>query len=179
MRRKTIISLLFGSLRCRTFIAYSLGVIMGAWLHSSFQPSSHSTTKSGIGAAKKGSVKTLSETPIRNTVHVDRSGRAVTKQQLLEPFVIPNFVGFSVAKILPGQIMMPPHQHETMHEIFYILKGQGIFQVNGEDFPVSEGTFLHIAPGEKHGVWVPGEESTNLEMIVTGIAIGDKNKDTS
>jgi len=54
----------------------------------------------------KGTIKSLAQTPARNTVHVDEQGRPITKQQLLEPFVIPNLVGFSVATFLPGQVMM-------------------------------------------------------------------------
>ncbi len=71
-------------------------------------------------------MKLLSDTPVRNTVHVDDRGRPITKQQLLEPFVLPNLVGVSVATFLPGQTMMPPHEHESMHELFYVIEGGSI-----------------------------------------------------
>jgi len=123
----------------------------------------------------KGNVKSLAETEIRNTVHVDDQGRPITKQQLLEPFVIPNLVGFSVATFLPGQTMMPVHEHETMHELFYVIEGTGDFQIDEVVHKVSPGTFLHIAPTEKHGIWVPSDSPDGpLRMVVTGVAVGDK-----
>eukprot|EP00979_Chaetoceros_neogracilis_P003708 scaffold656_cov271-Chaetoceros_neogracile.AAC.18 len=121
----------------------------------------------------KGTIKSLAETPVHNTVHVDELGRPITKQQLLEPFVIPNLVGFSVATFLPGQ---PPHSHETMHELFYIIEGRGIFQIEGRDVEVTPGTFLHMAPQEKHGIWVPKDFQEPLRMVVTGVTIGEKKR---
>jgi len=94
----------------------------------------------------------------------------------LEPFVIPTLVGFSVATFLPGQIMMPPHAHETMHELFYVIEGRGMFQIDGVDVEVQPGTFLHMAPTEKHGIWVPSEFTEPLKMVVTGVAIAEKKK---
>uniref|UniRef100_A0A7S4JAN4 Cupin type-2 domain-containing protein n=1 Tax=Odontella aurita TaxID=265563 RepID=A0A7S4JAN4_9STRA len=122
----------------------------------------------------RGLVTRLENTPVRNTVHIDELGRPITKQQLLEPFVLPNFVGFSVATFKPGQTMMPVHEHESMHEIFYVIEGTGIIQVNGIDHKVSPGTFLHIAPHEKHGIWIPKEsKGGDMKMVVCGVTVGD------
>mmetsp|Transcript_33193 Transcript_33193/g.48705 ORF Transcript_33193/g.48705 Transcript_33193/m.48705 type:complete len:206 (+) Transcript_33193:190-807(+) len=120
----------------------------------------------------KGMVMRLEDVPERPTSHIDTQGRPITKQQFLEPFAVPNFVGYSVATFKPGQTMMPPHSHKTLHEFFYVLEGSGIIQVDGIDHKVTKGTFLHMAPGEQHGIWVP-EESTggDLKMAVCGITL--------
>lgn len=92
-------------------IGIAIGVVIGLVL-GGIQKSTFNHFQLG---SKVGLVKTLAETPVRNTSHVDESGRPITKQQLLEPFIIPNCVGFSVATFLPGQVMLPQHEHENMH----------------------------------------------------------------
>lgn len=108
---------------------------------------------------------------MRKTSHVDDQGRPITKQQMLEPFVVPNFVGVSVATFLPGQTLMPVHEHETLHEFFYVLDGSGIIQVNGVDHEVAPGSFLHMAPHEPHGFWVPEDAKKPLKMLVSGVIV--------
>ena len=130
--------------------------------------------KVGDMGPSKGHVLHIDDIPIRSTVHVDDKGREITKQQFLEPFVIPNFTGFSVATFLPGQTMLPPHEHETMHEIFYVVSGSGVFQINEVDNEINPGTFLHIAPKERHGIWVPDDFTEPLKMVVIGVAVGEK-----
>jgi quercetin dioxygenase-like cupin family protein len=63
-----------------------------------------------------------------------------------------------------------------MHELFYIIEGRGIFQIEGRDVEVTPGTFLHMAPLEKHGIWVPKDFQEPLRMVVTGVTIGEKKR---
>jgi|AntRauTorckE5430_2_1112549.scaffolds.fasta_scaffold00246_3 quercetin dioxygenase-like cupin family protein len=63
-----------------------------------------------------------------------------------------------------------------MHELFYIIEGRGIFQIEGRDVEVTPGTFLHMAPQEKHGIWVPKDFQEPLRMVVTGVTIGEKKR---
>lgn len=79
------------------------------------------TAPSSSKGPSKGFVTNLDQIPPRNTVHVDEKGRPVTKQQLLEPFVLPNLVGFSIATFLPGQTMMPVHEHVRLFFWFHLF----------------------------------------------------------
>ncbi len=56
----------------------------------------------------------------------------------------------------------------------YILKGSGIFEINGVEHDVSPGTFLHMAPTEKHGIWIPEDREGPLRVLVTGVTVGEK-----
>ena len=109
-------------------MAFVLGIASGIHIHSWYSTrnnhdANHELKDTG---PTHGTVTQLSATPIRNTVHIDSQGRPITKQQMIEPFLIPNLVGVSVATFLPGQTMMPPHEHESMHELFYVLEGKGV-----------------------------------------------------
>mmetsp|Transcript_11889 Transcript_11889/g.16427 ORF Transcript_11889/g.16427 Transcript_11889/m.16427 type:complete len:164 (-) Transcript_11889:199-690(-) len=157
-------------------LPFILGIILGIALQSTFSSTPNvpnETAEQDTGIAH-GVVKKLAETPIKNTVHVDEKGRPITKKQLLDPFLIPNFAGFSVATFQPGQTMMPVHDHVSMHEIFYVVQGTGTFRIDDVDHILEPGMFLHIAPHEKHGIWVPEEAEEDLLMVVCGITVGEK-----
>ena len=51
--------------------------------------------------------------------------------------------------------------------------GSGIFEINGVEHEVSLGTFLLLAPHEKHGIWVPESKDSPLKVVVTGVVVGD------
>ena len=100
-----------------SIILLVLGILIGSTVTSLY----HSAQPKNI--PKKGIIATLDDIPVRKTSHVDEQGRPITKQQFLDAFVLPNFVGFSIATFLPGQVMMPPHEHETLYELFYVVEG--------------------------------------------------------
>lgn len=156
------------SSRINLAIATVSGMCIGAALKSNF---SFSNVKPTTNTTWKGVVKHLADVPDRPTSHIDTQGRPITKQQLLEPFVVPNFVGYSVATFKPGQNMMPVHEHESMHEFFYVLEGRGVIQINNVDHNVEPGTFLHMAPKEKHGIWIPENEKDDMKMAVCGVTV--------
>jgi quercetin dioxygenase-like cupin family protein len=115
-----------------------------------------------------GSVKRLEDTPVRPTSHVDQQGKPITKQQLLEPFVVPRFVGVSVATFTAGQ-QLAGHEHENLHEFFYVLEGSGRMEVDGKQHKMEPGTFFHLAPHERHGIHVPADGS--MTMAVFGVTV--------
>jgi quercetin dioxygenase-like cupin family protein len=168
----------------RFVVGVVAGIFMGMLLQRNFSQLAESSSQSDGGLkgspahqpkttqAQRGMVKSLEDVPVRSTSHVDTEGRPITKQQFLEPFEVPNFVGYSVATFLPGQTMMPVHEHESLHEFFYVLEGKGFFQINDDQYEVSKGMFLHMAPGEKHGIWVPIDSKDGaLKIAVCGVTV--------
>jgi quercetin dioxygenase-like cupin family protein len=143
-------------------VAFVAGIVVGNFGRLS--------TQSDLGP-QRGIVLQVNDIPFRNTSHIDDQGRPIVKQQLIEPFAIPNFVGVSIATFQPGQTMMPVHEHKSLHEFFYVLSGQGIIQKDGMDHKVSAGTFLHMAPYEKHGIWVSKDSAQEMKMLVCGVTV--------
>src|SRR5210317_1140902 len=123
-----------------------------------------------------GSFQELESVPFRKTSHMDDQGRPITKQQLIDPFVLPRLAGISVATLLPGQ-RVSMHEHESMHEFFFILDGRGTFRVEkpGSDpqvVQVYREMFVHCAPQEKHEIVGPiGPNDDSLRMLVVGITL--------
>ena len=69
----------------------------------------------------------------------------------------------SFQTLVPGQDSGFLHTHKTHEELYIILKGEGKYQVDGEIFPVSEGTIIRVAPDGKRALKNTG--SDNLTML--------------
>ena len=69
----------------------------------------------------------------------------------------------SFQTLVPGQDSGVLHTHKTHEELYIILKGEGEYQVDGEIFPVGEGTIVRVAPAGKRALKNTGRE--NLTML--------------
>ena len=69
----------------------------------------------------------------------------------------------SFQTLVPGQDSGFLHTHKTHEELYIILKGEGQYQVDGEIFPVTEGTIIRVAPDGKRALKNTGSE--NLTML--------------
>lgn len=49
------------------------------------------------------------------------------------------------------------HSHKKNEEVYIITGGKGVFYVDGEEFPVQEGSVIRVAP-EGERAWKAGEE---------------------
>ena len=70
---------------------------------------------------------------------------------------------FSFQTLVPGQDSGFLHTHKTHEELYFILRGQGTYQVDGEQFPVSEGTIVRVSPDGRRALKNTGSE--NLTML--------------
>lgn len=69
----------------------------------------------------------------------------------------------SFQMLVPGQDSGFLHTHKTHEELYIILKGEGEFQVDGQIFPVSEGSVIRVSPDGKRALKNSGKE--NLTML--------------
>ena len=69
----------------------------------------------------------------------------------------------SFQTLVPGQDSGFLHTHKTHEELYFILKGEGQYQVDGEVFPVSEGSVIRVSPEGKRALKNTGSE--NLTML--------------
>ncbi|CAB9522868.1 AraC-like ligand binding domain [Seminavis robusta] len=152
---------LSGPLLVAALAVFTLGILVGKWQ----ERRAVGTPPPPPPSPQHGSVLHLQDLPFQTTSHA-----GIQKKQFLQPFEIPNLSGFQVATLHQGE-SVSIHQHKTMHEVFYVLWGKGTFTINGVDHPASEGTMVHLVPGEKHGI-----QSDEGELILAyfGITVGDE-----
>lgn len=70
---------------------------------------------------------------------------------------------FSFQLFRPGEQTGFLHTHKTHEELYFFLAGSGEFQVDGEVFPVAEGSIVRVAPAGKRSVRNNG--TTPLAML--------------
>ena len=68
----------------------------------------------------------------------------------------------SFQSLAAGQDYGTRHTHKTHEELYFILKGEGIFDVDGKRFPVSEGSIVRIATKGKRAF----KNTGSTEMLV-------------
>ncbi|MBW1714038.1 MAG: cupin domain-containing protein [Deltaproteobacteria bacterium] len=64
---------------------------------------------------------------------------------------------FGIAKLPPGEIHLP-HHHPDAPELYYVLEGQGLFRVAGEEKECGPGSGIYMPAGASHSVWNNGTE---------------------
>ena len=60
-------------------------------------------------------------------------------------------IDWGVILLLPGQTL-GGHYHEEVEETFYVIQGQGVFTVNGEQLAASEGDVFRMEPTDRHDI---------------------------
>lgn len=70
---------------------------------------------------------------------------------------------FSFQTLVPGQDSGFLHTHKTHEELYFILGGEGQYQVDGEIFPVCEGSVIRVSPNGKRALKNTGND--NMTML--------------
>lgn len=70
---------------------------------------------------------------------------------------------FSFQMFQPGTETGFIHTHKNHEELYFFLSGKGEFQVDGEVFPIAEGSVVRVAPAGKRSVRNNG--TTPLVML--------------
>jgi mannose-6-phosphate isomerase-like protein (cupin superfamily) len=64
----------------------------------------------------------------------------------------------------PGETMVP-HKHSDLDEIFYVITGKGIININGKDFLIKENDVMLSPHEESHGFTNNGDENLVILQI--------------
>ena len=63
----------------------------------------------------------------------------------------------SLNRLPAGKGMPFVHAHKRNEEVYVVIKGSGTFYIDGEEFPISEGSLIRVDPqGER--AWKAGDE---------------------
>lgn len=63
----------------------------------------------------------------------------------------------SLNRLPAGKGMPFVHSHQRNEELYIVLRGSGTFFVDGEEFPIQEGSLVRVAP-EGERAWRAGDE---------------------
>ncbi|WP_223601503.1 cupin domain-containing protein [Chryseobacterium sp. GVT01B] len=65
---------------------------------------------------------------------------------------------------MPAGTSEKPHYHKVSEQFFYILKGEAVFYINEEKYPVKQGESISVAPESKH--FISNESTEEIEFLV-------------
>lgn len=89
--------------------------------------------------------------------------------ELKKKLLVPEGVGcvrhISQIVLKPG-VSAAAHAHDAT-EVFYCVRGQLTFHVNGNPVPLVAGSCLIVEPGEEHAIVEVAVESEMVYMMVT------------
>ena len=57
------------------------------------------------------------------------------------------------------------HRHEAFEEIFYVLTGEYVFEVEGQTIEAPSGTLIRVPPGAQHTFTSVGREDGHLLVV--------------
>lgn len=71
-------------------------------------------------------------------------------------------------QVMPRRSGPPPHVHDRLHEYFYLLEGEILFQIGEEVSTASAGSMVSIPAGTVHGFAVASTTSRVLNLYTPG-----------
>lgn len=143
-------------------ISILIGAAIGFFLRGFLDCNGHNSVNS---PKQTSTVVHAADVPLRPTSH-----EGISKKQLLENNVIPTISGCAVAQIEPHN-SVGNHVHPTMHEIFWILQGEGTATTNGIVLTLKQDSLLHVVPGSNHRLDVKKGSSIPLRFLYCGITV--------
>lgn len=72
----------------------------------------------------------------------------------------------SITRLAPGMPSKFVHAHKRNEELYIVLRGSGLFYVDGDEFPVVEGSVVRVAPDGVRAM-VAGDAGLNVICIQT------------
>ena len=74
-------------------------------------------------------------------------------------------LGYNVTIVPPGKKAWPYHRHHANEEMFFILEGEGLLRLDGEEFSVRVGDFIATPAGPKHAHQLINNSQSPLKFL--------------
>lgn len=81
----------------------------------------------------------------------------------------------SLNRLPAGKYMPFLHSHKKNEELYIVLRGNGSFYVDGDEFPIQEGSLIRVAPDGARG-WQTGDQ--DLYFICIQAEVGSLTQAT-
>ncbi len=109
---------------------------------------------------------------VRNTAEVlwenppAHSPGAISKMLVRPETAGSKLVDFRISTYQP-MAHVEPHTHKVQEQIYHILKGEGLMELDGERQVVRPGDFIFIPPGIEHAIYNTGSMDITFFVITT------------
>lgn len=66
---------------------------------------------------------------------------------------------------VPPRTRQRLHAHREQTEVFYVLEGEGLIYINGEEFLARPGDAFICSPGDEHSLWNQSDEDFKVVVF--------------
>lgn len=93
-----------------------------------------------------------------------------SKHVLINEQLVPEAGDLLVDVVTYGpEVACPEHYHEGTKHFFYILEGEGVLEVEGEEYDIEQGTVAWIGEGDRHRLFArEGQQMKVFEYFSNG-----------
>jgi quercetin dioxygenase-like cupin family protein len=76
---------------------------------------------------------------------------------------------------IPPNTKQRSHSHKMQTEVFYILEGECIIKINGNDYVAVSGDAFICSPGDTHNLWNKSDKEFKLVVFKINLPEGDED----
>ncbi|MCF8463770.1 MAG: cupin domain-containing protein [Flavobacteriales bacterium] len=69
-----------------------------------------------------------------------------------------------IRETMPPKASESLHKHSKSQQFFFIIKGEALFELNGERYTIKENEGMHVKPNQVHCITNPSDQ--NLELLI-------------
>lgn len=89
-----------------------------------------------------------------DSVHDDRTRRILVNERLTST----DSLLVDTVEYGPG-VSCPMHYHEGTEHFFYVLEGEGVIEIAGEEHEITEGTVVWVGEGDEHRLYARADQA--------------------
>ncbi len=120
---------------------------------------------------RKASVKNVAETPWRQ--YPDHFGGALSKPLAAPDTLKTKHLDYRISMYQP-MAYVKRHSHKVQEQVYHVIEGEGLMEVDGEKHVVRKHDFIFLPPGVEHAISNSG--LVDLVFLVITSPVTDDEK---
>jgi mannose-6-phosphate isomerase-like protein (cupin superfamily) len=103
----------------------------------------------------------------------DHFGGALSKPLVMPETAGSRHIDYRISMYQP-MAYVKPHRHKVQEQVYHVIEGEGVMQIDGHDHVVRKHDFIFLPPGVEHSIANTG--LTDLVFLVVTSPVTDDEK---
>ena len=118
---------------------------------------------------RKGSIRNIAEVPWRQ--FPDHFGGALSKPLIMPETASSKHIDYRISMYQP-MAYVARHKHKVQEQIYHVLEGEGLMEIEGKNHVVRKHDFIYLPPGVEHAISNTG--LVDLVFLVVTSPVSDE-----
>ncbi len=124
-----------------------------------------------MATERKWFIRNIAEVPWRQ--FPDHFGGALSKPLVMPETAGLKYIDFRISAYQP-MAYVKLHHHKVQEQVYHVLEGEGLMEIDGENHVVRKHDFIFLPPGVKHSINNTG--IVDLVFLVVTAPVTDDDK---